>query len=549
MEKEKMANQREEYSKEDSKEHGFRLCYREDGVYFVTDDSVLSGRKEISQRQMIRYIKRKKLENPYSDVIGEIISNVRSVEAKIAEPQAEVILDEEMNVEISDDKMRAYLTLLPPDKDGKQLSEAEAKNILSRDFNIAFGLDEENLHKVFAEKLYEETVLIASGREPERGADGTLEYYFNKKEPGGKITYDEKGRADFRNMLTFEKVKEGQVLVRRIPAAYGAEGSNVYGEALPAIKGKEAPLPKAGKNVCVSKDKSELLSAIDGEVTTRGERITVLPNVTIDGDVDMSVGNIEFDGDIVIKGNVNQGFLIKSSGDIIVHGFVEAATLESGGNIIAKGGVKGADRGEITAKGNVSALFIERMKITAEGNVIAGTIINSTVVCEGYVDVSGGRGRLIGGKISAGKYVAAKKIGSDAGIPTEIHIGALARKRRRLEAIAPEINELSASIGRINLALNNQNSNITGKARLELVISLSRMKEEKKRLEQEKANLEEMVKDAKAGNVHVLETIYKGVKVFLGKVGYVVPYDNEYVTYYKDGKDILTTACRFDPEK
>lgn len=547
MEKIDMEKKQEELGAP-AKNNGYRLYYREDGVYLAIDPSAVN-QNEMNLHRMIQYIKRKKLENPYFDVISEVVSNIRHAEEKIAETQDEVILDEELCVELSADQMQAYLTLLPPDIGGKKLSREDAKAVLEQKYHVSYGVDEDKLNEIFDRKLYDEKFLIATGREPERGEDGSLEYYFNHKNSGGKITYDEKGRADFKNMLTFEKVTDGQILVKRILATYGMEGTDVCGKNLPAVKGKEAVLPKVGKNVRISKDKTEIFSAIDGEVTIRGGRITVLPNVTIEGDVDMSVGNIEFDGDIVIKGNVNQGFMIKSSGDIIVHGFVEAATLESGGNIIAKGGIKGADRGEATAKGNISALFIERMKITAEGNVTAGTIVNSTVVSEGYVDVSGGRGRLIGGKVSAGKYVVAKRIGSDAGIQTEIHIGMLAQKRRRLEEVEPEINALSTNIGRMNLALNNQNSNIAGKARLELVISLSKMKEEKKRLEQEKAELEELIKEAKDGNVHVLERIYKGVKIFFGKICYIVPYDNEYVTYYKDKKDVLTAACRFIPEK
>lgn len=547
MEKNDMVKMQEEMGAP-AKCNGCRLYYREDGVYLAIDPSA-AGENGMDPQRMIQYIKRKKLENPYFNIISEMVSNIQCVEEKIAEAQAEVILDEELSVEISADQMQAYLTLLPPDIGGKELSQEDAKAILAQNYHIKYGIDENKLNEILTGKLYDETFLLATGREPERGEDGALEYYFNNKNSGGKITYDEKGRADFKNMLTFEKVTEGQILVKRILATHGLEGMNVCGKTLPAMKGKEAVLPKAGKNVRISSDRTEILSAIDGEVTVRGGKITVLPNVTIEGDVDMSVGNIEFDGDIMIKGNVNQGFVIKSSGDIIVHGFVEAATLESGGNIIAKGGIKGADRGEAIAKGNISALFIERMKITAEGNVTAGTIVNSTVVCEGYVDVSGGRGRLIGGQVSAGKYVVAKKIGSDAGIQTEVHIGMLAQKRRRLDELEPEINALSTSIGRMNLALNNQSSNISGKARLDLVISLSKLKEEKKQLEQEKIDLEEMIKEAKDGNVHVLETIYKGVKIFFGKVCYVVPYDNEYVTYYKHKKDVLTDACRFIPEK
>ena len=56
----------------------------------------------------------------------------------------------------------------------------------------------------------------------------------------------------------------------------------------------------------------------------------------------MASGNIQFDGSVVIQGDVAKGMSVKATGDIEVAGIVEMASLEAGGNITVKSGVIGA---------------------------------------------------------------------------------------------------------------------------------------------------------------------------------------------------------------
>ena len=77
-----------------------------------------------------------------------------------------------------------------------------------------------------------------------------------------------------------------------------------------------------------------------------------------------------------------------------------------------------------------------------------------------------------------------------------------------------------------------------------MVASL-KLKAEKTKLLEEKETLEKEILAAKAGTVHVLGTIYKGVKLYFGKEAYTVPYDNKYVTYFREQKEILTESCRY----
>lgn len=541
----KVGNDMQQQMEDNMNDGAFWLCYREDGVYLKVRPAK-DGGKTIDKMQMIETIKRKKIDHPRLDVISALIANIHPSEEKIAEAQEEVVLDEEMSVEFSEDKMQVFLTLFPPDEKGKTLSAGEIRQTLEERYHVVSGIDEEALEALGGEgKAYGQKALIAQAIAPQDGKDGSVTYHFATDDRMGLSADDETEKIDFRNISKFERVDEGQVLVSREFATAGSDGTDVFGKRIPAKKGKEAQFPKPGKNVTLSEDRRELRSLIKGKASIQGGKVVVLPHIKIDGDVDMSVGNVDFDGDIVISGNINPGFTIKATGNILVAGSVEAASLQAAGNVTIKGGVKGADKGTITAGGSVSAPFIERTTITAGENLITGMLVNSQVTCEGCVDVSQGRGTLVGGVTSAGQYVAARTVGSDAGIPTRISIGALAQKRLRVTELDKTLVQLESNINRLELALKKQSSDASEKAKLDLKVASLKLKAEKAKLTAEKEALEEEILNAKAGTVHVLGKIYKGVKLYFGKDAYTVPYDNEYVTYSKKQKEILTEACRY----
>ncbi|NLA52478.1 MAG: DUF342 domain-containing protein [Alcaligenaceae bacterium] len=61
--------------------------------------------------------------------------------------------------------------------------------------------------------------------------------------------------------------------------------------------------------------------------------VSVVPVLTISGDVDAETGNIRFDGDVVIKGSVREGLKVITGGDVVIGGNCYHATIRAGGNI------------------------------------------------------------------------------------------------------------------------------------------------------------------------------------------------------------------------
>ncbi len=72
------------------------------------------------------------------------------------------------------------------------------------------------------------------------------------------------------------------------------------------------------------------------------------------------MGNINFPGDVEIKGNVISNLTVTATGNIEILGAVEAASIIAGKNIVLKTGIQGMDKGVLQAGGNITARFIER---------------------------------------------------------------------------------------------------------------------------------------------------------------------------------------------
>ena len=95
------------------------------------------------------------------------------------------------------------------------------------------------------------------------------------------------------------------------------------------------------------------------------EQLYVTNVMLINGDTDASTGDIHFNGDVIIKGNVHYGYSIYAEGSIIIGGNVEAASLTAGMNIELQSGMQGGGKGTIECLGNVSGKFFEQVRITS----------------------------------------------------------------------------------------------------------------------------------------------------------------------------------------
>lgn len=200
-------------------------------------------------------------------------------------------------------------------------------------YGIVHGINNNVILSVL-EKPEDGEYIIASGDPPGQTIHGNVELSFLEGQEQKESKSQDK--VNFREMNEILSVEAGQLLAVYRPGAQGAPGRTVTGEFLMAPSPAEFDL-KGGKGVDMSSDGAKAFAKIGGRPVAKklGNRyiIDVEPVLHKKGDVDISTGNIRFNGDIVVHGNVQEGMLIQASGKINVKGAVFQARLASQGDI------------------------------------------------------------------------------------------------------------------------------------------------------------------------------------------------------------------------
>ncbi|HPU78704.1 MAG TPA: FapA family protein, partial [Thermosynergistes sp.] len=326
-----------------------------------------------------------------------------------------------IEVDISDDELKAFIRVTPPLDDRDWPTVNELKRALE-EVGVEYGIDEGALEEIAREHVEDEWVLVAKGNLPKDGEDAQIVLKVELGRPKPKEA--DANRVDMRELGAVVNVLRGQELAEKIPLKQGEDGTSVKGKPLKARQGKDRQLPK-GKNTEVSDDGLHLLAAMDGHVSIREGKIDVLPVYEIKGDVDYGVGNVDFVGTVIVRGTVREGFVVMASGDIQVDGAVEGAKLKSGGSIVVKGGISGMGKGELSAQGDIIVRYAEQATLRSGSNVVAErALLHSLVYARSEVQVSGGKkGTIAGGKIYAGSEVICDELGSKMETRTEVQVG------------------------------------------------------------------------------------------------------------------------------
>ncbi len=321
-------------------------------------------------------------------------------------------------VKISPDKMSATLTLRD-DGVNYSVTEEEILDALKSQ-GVQFGILFDVIKKIVEKPEFDKPYIVAKGKPPVPGRDGKLEI---KKDEGSKIK--EAKRIDFKEFAakkTRKVLREGDEIGKLIKPTDGIAGINVLGEKVEAKKGKPAPV-KIGPGIKILED-GTLIADKSGLLVIKPDQIYVEELLVIKGDVDYSTGNVDFPGAVEINGDVKAGFVVKAKRDIIIKGIVEAATVISFEGSVQMLGVKGQEKGIIRAKEDVKAKFLENAHVEAGHNVeVEGPITNSVVKARNSVIVTGKKGIIVGGMITATVSVEAEEIGSNLGVKTLLEIG------------------------------------------------------------------------------------------------------------------------------
>lgn len=447
---------------------------------------------------------------------------------------------------VSEDNMEAYVTISPPGKGGADTSGQYIKNFLKRN-GIVHGYDEKKLKVIEDNPEYNTPILVAKGLKPKNGENARIEYKFDT-ENKIKIKATNQGKVNFKELNKINNVIEGSTVAEIIKKTDGQEGYTVRGDYLEAKNGEDIDVQSMlGSNIELSQDGLFIIAKINGQVNVINGKINVDEVFVVDGNVDLKTGNITFLGNIIVRGSVEDGFSIKSSGSIEIFGHVGKCSIDSRADLIVHQGISGREDVVIKSGGTVYSKFIENATIDSEGDVlVTDGIINSRITCGKKVICKGKKATVVGGEITAYQEIIAKNIGSSVGTETIVKAGTDPKAKLRIEELrntALELHNEQIDINHNYMYLLNQLKEDKEKISAEKISQMKELKKRKKDIERnladidkEIATLVQKVKDAATlGKISASNVIFPGVFVTIKDVDF--PVKNEFTAtsfYLKD---------------
>ncbi|MBE7720290.1 MAG: DUF342 domain-containing protein [Lacrimispora celerecrescens] len=378
--------------------------------------------------------------NSLSNVFKRTAENTQEPEPQPKAAQAHLY--------ISHDRMAAWIYVIPPFNGGEGIKEEDLKSLLNQE-RITKGIIEDALKSIVEEQIYDQSVLIAKGVLARNGIDGSIKDHF-KRTLNLEFKEDENGSVDYKKLNNIQSVKEGEVISTITLAVPGENGMTITGHPYPCvIKGTNVPIP-SGRNTSLTEDRTLLISRRTGHVTFANGKFQVDPLLKINGNIDNSTGNLDYDGDIFITGDVRNGFSVKATGRIDIRGSVEGAQITAQGAITIASGMSGNGRGVLTSDSDIKCRYLEHCTVSAKGNVYAESIINSKIESGQDIIVTSGMGVIIGGSLLASNSINARIIGSKVRrLITELIIANIPKNVEESSRLTREMEQLRHNMSEV----------------------------------------------------------------------------------------------------
>ncbi|MDR2397210.1 MAG: FapA family protein [Spirochaetaceae bacterium] len=522
----------------------------DDGANLKVVAPVMAG-KRVTKGDAMRALKAKGVIDIDEDLVATVVNEAKSIYIRVGSFNRKYTNDGMVSVNVTDQDMRAYITLTPPGPGGIDMSFETVINVL-QDNRVVYGIKEDFLREFLDRPSYRVAVLVAEGTPVENGKDAYIEYLFQTSQKRGPVHEGTDGRVDFRDVSNIQNVVKDQPLARKVPPGEGIVGRTVVGGYLSAKAGGDIDIP-LGNNVRLGEDRITIVSDINGQVMVAAGVINVEPVYTVQGNVNLKTGNIIFLGTVIITGNVEDGFSVKAQGNIEVKGSVEMANLEAEGDIVVQKGITGRNTGTVKAGKSVYARFIENAVIEAGNMVIVSDgIINSRVDALKRIVCKGKRATIVGGHLRATEEINAKVIGSAAsGTETICEVGVDPKSKKELDTLMAnkanwekEIEQIKLDFQTLNNILQQRKSLPEDKEQQmqELMERHRVLLAEIKEVDENIANIREMINTVKIrGRVSASEKILPGVKVIIRDVMETVKTEYKATTFILENELIRVT--------
>ncbi|AQS05167.1 DUF342 domain-containing protein [Clostridium beijerinckii] len=259
----------------------------------------------------------------------------------------------EVNITISEDKMKAYMTVEYIPKTEYKIKDREFYINLAvstevllkeepeyftvqelykklKEKGIVFGIKEESLKLIL--KGCSNEVLVAEGLEPVKDTPSEVKLFFTPTqmvfpEP------DSNEKVDFKNLFRISNVNAGDKIAEIIPEIPGKNGMNILGKVIEREYIRSLPID-ASKGCKI--ENNHIISLIDGKAHIANRSVSVNPIYTVES-VNMETCNIKFYGDVEVYDSVQDNMFVSAGGSLDVSQNVNMANVVTGGEITILG--------------------------------------------------------------------------------------------------------------------------------------------------------------------------------------------------------------------
>jgi uncharacterized protein (DUF342 family) len=366
-----------------------------------------------------------------------------SIETKITKPEYAVAIS------VSNDFMTARISIEP--EKAQNLNEENLHKILGLK-NIKFGIITDVVKEILQtikQNIPVKDKIIACGQPAVHGKSAIIYYFFRLENSytTKSENHDSTGieRLEYKDNKNISMVQKGDLLARKIPMVPEVNGKNIRGETLVARPTRDIGLI-AGKYTELDEN-GNLWALRDGmPVFEKDGRVSVNPLYRISGDLDLSVGNINFNGIVEIDGSIPAGFSVQAE-NLIVHNSVEAAKINVSENAEIFGCYSGGEKGCIKTGKNCFISHCNRGRLEIKGDLLIGReLVGIQAFVSGNLSFRHKRGTIIGGNIFVGGNLSCGNLGSALGVTTCIYMGRHPIIKQRIEVCVKKISETEQKI-------------------------------------------------------------------------------------------------------
>lgn len=299
-------------------------------------------------------------------------------------------------------------------------------------------------------------VAVAEGTPPVDGSSTQFNLLFKNELKADKPKPRNDGSVDHRDLGYVLPVLKGDKIIEIIPPTLGEPGLDVCGYPVPPEPGKEIGII-LGENTSITPDGTAVYAEVSGVASFSGMEVKIEKALIISTDIDYSVGNIYFPGDITVLGSVIDGFKIIAEGNVIIYKDVLNATVETKGSVFVKGIVNQKISGYIKANLDVEVGSAQFANITAgQRLLIEKESRSSNLTALNHLVADQQDSYIVGGKIRCYGRVEVYDLGSrvDASKMT-VTFSENVNVLKRLTEISEIITENIAELKRLDVEIQN----------------------------------------------------------------------------------------------